>query len=83
MRHAPHYRAAHSQNLKRDFPRLPFYPAFRAWAEAGQQLLTLHLTYETAEPADADLLARVVTVSVRTMEIVDALAAQSPLRPEA
>ena len=30
-----------------------------------------------------DLLARVCTVSVETMKIVDALAAQSPLRPGA
>ncbi|MGI4886232.1 MAG: type ISP restriction/modification enzyme [Janthinobacterium lividum] len=165
--HDPHYRAAYAQNLKQDFPRLPFYPDFAAWATAGQQLLALHLGYETAAPyplaavplapkgpvkprlkanpaegsilltdaetltgipAEAwryrlgnrsalewvldqykertpkdptiraqfdtyrfadhadevrDLLARVCTVSVETMRIVDALAAQSPLRPGA
>lgn len=166
--HDPHYRAAYAQNLKQDFPRLPFYPDFTAWADAGQQLLSLHLTYETAEPyplghilqtpekgpiktrlkanpdegtillTDAEvltdipaaawryrlgnrsalewvldqykertpkdptiaehfdtyrfadhaeqvavLLARVCTVSVETMAIVDTLAAQSPLRAEA
>ncbi|MFC6223801.1 type ISP restriction/modification enzyme [Hymenobacter artigasi] len=165
--HDPHYRAAYAQNLKQDFPRLPFYPDFAAWATAGRQLLALHLNYETAAPyplttvalapkghikprlkanpaegsilltdADAltgipeaawryrlgnrsaldwvleqykertpkdptirahfdayrfadlttqftDLLARVCTVSVETMRIVDELAAQSPLRAEA
>ncbi|WP_204248441.1 type ISP restriction/modification enzyme [Hymenobacter sp. PAMC 26628] len=42
----PHYRAAYAQNLKQDFPRLPFYPDFGAWATAGRQLLALHLNYE-------------------------------------
>ena len=169
MLHDPHYRTAYAQNLKRDFPRLPFYPDFTIWADAGKQLLELHLNYETAAPyplgsvlsspsslaaykvrlkadpaagtidlttahgltdspaaawryrlgnrsalewvldqykertpkdptirehfdtyrfadhADhvADLLARVCTVSVETMAIVDALAAQSPLRADA
>jgi len=173
--HDPHYRAAYAQNLKRDFPRLPFYPDFGAWAVAGRKLLELHLNYEKiqllpglgtytpapphprtpagratktrlkADPASgaifyndeplltgipaeawryrlgnrsalewvldqykertpkdptirehfhtyrfadhadqvADLLARVATVSVRTMAIVDDLAARSPLRPGA
>ena len=170
--HDPHYRTAYAQNLKRDYPRLPFYPEFAAWADTGKQLLALHLNYEktqllpglgtytpapphprtpavretktrlkadpeagtivyndtpllTGIPAEAwryrlgnrsalewvldqykertpkdptirehfdtyrfadhadhvaDLLARVCTVSVETMAIVDALAAQSPLR---
>ena len=162
--HDPVYRAAYAQNLRQDFPRLPFYPDFGAWATAGKQLLALHLGYETAAPfplvpvalvpkgpvrprlkanptegsivltdataltgipadawhyrlgnrsalewvldqykertpkdptiraqfdtyrfadhaaAVADLLARVCTVSVETMKIVDALATQSPLR---
>ncbi|MEJ7659113.1 MAG: type ISP restriction/modification enzyme [Hymenobacter sp.] len=41
--HDPHYRAAYAQNLKQDFPRLPFYPDFAAWAGGGEQLLELHL----------------------------------------
>lgn len=165
--HDPHYRTTYAQNLKRDFPRLPFYADFGWWAAQGAALLALHLNYETAEPyplgimlsspasekfykvrlkadpaagtielttayaltdipeaawryrlgnrsalewvldqykerspkdptiaehfdtyrfadhADyvGNLLARVCTVSVQTMEIVDALAARSPLRP--
>jgi predicted helicase len=40
-------------------------------------------TYRFADHVEtvADLLARVCTVSVETMRIVDALAAQSPLQP--
>lgn len=42
-------------------------------------------TYRFADHADEvrALLARVCTVSVETMRLVDALAAQSPLRPGA
>ncbi|MDO7884274.1 type ISP restriction/modification enzyme [Hymenobacter sp. CA2-7] len=47
--HDPAYRAAYAQNLKQDFPRLPFYPNFEAWATAGKQLLTLHLNYEKTQ----------------------------------
>ena len=46
--HDPHYRERYKINLKQDFPRLPFYPDFQAWAQAGEQLLVLHLSYETA-----------------------------------
>ena len=168
MLHDPHYRTAYAQNLKRDFPRLPFYADFGWWAAQGAALLALHLGYETAEPYDLsavrslpahgpfkvrlkadpaagcivlddtvslhgipeaawryrlgnrsalewildqykerspkdptlaaqfdtyrfadhaahvmDLLARVCTVSVQTMAVVDALAGRSPLRPGA
>ena len=48
--HDPHYRAAYAQNLKQDFPRLPFYPDFAVWAAAGKQLLELYLNFEKAEP---------------------------------
>jgi predicted helicase len=48
--HDPAYRAAYAQNLRQDFPRLPFYPGFEAWAAAGKQLLALHLNYEKTQP---------------------------------
>ena len=37
-------------NLKREFPRLPFYKDFRKWASWGKALMSLHIEYETAEP---------------------------------
>jgi len=48
--HNPHYREKYELNLKRDFPRIPFYVDFFQWANWGKQLMDLHLNYETAEP---------------------------------
>ncbi len=48
--HDPLYREKYAQNLKRDFPRLPFYPDFWRWADWGERLMALHIGYETVEP---------------------------------
>jgi len=48
--HNPHYLKKYELNLKRDFPRIPFYVDFFQWANWGKQLMDLHLNYETAEP---------------------------------
>ncbi len=48
--HHPAYRAKYEVNLKREFPRLPFYEGFRQWAEWGRTLMDLHLGYEQAAP---------------------------------
>jgi predicted helicase len=45
--HNPPYRQKYEQNLKRDFPRLPFYDNFCQWVEWGQKLMDLHINYET------------------------------------
>ena len=37
-------------NLKRDFPRIPFYPNFWQWAKWGEKLMQLHIAYEEVEP---------------------------------
>jgi len=47
--HHPAYRTKYEINLKREFPRLPFYVDFHQWATWGKALMNLHLTYETAE----------------------------------
>jgi predicted helicase len=47
--HNPDYRAKYEQNLKREFPRIPFYENFMQWADYGKQLMELHLNYEMAE----------------------------------
>ncbi|MEY4767535.1 MAG: hypothetical protein RL637_174, partial [Pseudomonadota bacterium] len=47
--HNPHYRTKYELNLKRDFPRIPFYKNFWQWVNYGQQLMDLHLNYETIE----------------------------------
>lgn len=48
--HHPAYRTKYEINLKREFPRLPFYADFHQWAAWGQTLMDLHLNYETIEP---------------------------------
>ena len=47
--HYPAYRTKYQQNLIRDFPRIPFYNNFWQWVNWGQQLLKLHINYETVE----------------------------------
>jgi predicted helicase len=48
--HNPAYREKYELNLKREFPRIPFYDDFAQWAAWGQQLMDLHLNFEDAPP---------------------------------
>jgi predicted helicase len=48
--HNPAYRKKYELNLKREFPRIPFYDDFHKWAKWGEQLMNLHINYEAAEP---------------------------------
>ena len=48
--HHPAYRKKYELNLKREFPRIPFYDNFWQWAKWGEQLMNLHIEYEKAEP---------------------------------
>ncbi len=48
--HNPAYRKKYELNLKREFPRLPFYEDFRKWAAWGKALMDLHINYETVNP---------------------------------
>jgi predicted helicase len=48
--HNPAYRKKYELNLKRDFPRIPFYKDFWQWAAWGKKLMDLHIGYETVEP---------------------------------
>ena len=48
--HHPAYRSKYELNLKREFPRIPFYPDFFKWAGWGQALMDLHIHYETVQP---------------------------------
>jgi len=47
--HNPAYREKYALNLKREFPRLPFYDNFNQWVLWGKQLMDLHLNYEQAD----------------------------------
>lgn len=48
--HHPAYRTKYELNLKREFPRIPFYTDFWQWAGWGKSLMELHIGYETAAP---------------------------------
>ncbi len=50
MLHDPAYRERYEVDLRRDFPRVYFQEDFVWWAQQGQELLDLHLGFETAEP---------------------------------
>ena len=50
MLHHAGYRATVRGNLKRELPRIPLAPDFRAFQRAGQQLIELHLNYEKLDP---------------------------------
>ena len=44
--HHSGYRERYQANLRRELPRIPFAPDFRAFAEAGARLATIHVGYE-------------------------------------
>ncbi len=48
--HDPLYREKYALNLKREFPRIPFYPDFARWVAWGEALLKLHIGYEDVKP---------------------------------
>lgn len=48
--HDPVYREKYALNLKREFPRIPFYPDFARWAEWGETLMAMHIGYEDVSP---------------------------------
>ena len=50
MLHDLDYRLSYQIDLLREFPRLPLYHDFDLWVKIGQELLDLHLGFETAEP---------------------------------
>src|SRR5688572_12930941 len=52
--HHAGYREKFADNLKRELPRIPFAPDFRAFAEAGEKLAKLHLDYEKLRPWDLE-----------------------------
>jgi predicted helicase len=54
--HNPAYRKKYELNLKREFPRLPFYSDFWKWAGWGKKLMDFHINYETVEPFALELI---------------------------
>jgi predicted helicase len=54
--HHPGYRSKFADNLKRELPRIPLAPKFRAFADAGRKLAVLHVDYETLKPYELDVV---------------------------
>ena len=50
--HHPEYRERYEMNLKRDLPHIPFAEDFWTYANAGAELATLHLNYESCPKYD-------------------------------
>ena len=48
--HDPEYREKYAVDLLREFPRLPLYRDFDNWKRMGQDLLDLHINFESAGP---------------------------------
>jgi predicted helicase len=48
--HDPVYCQTYALNLKREFPRIPFYVDFAKWAAWGEKLLATHICYDEIEP---------------------------------
>ena len=48
--HDPIYREKYALNLRREFPRIPFYADFWKWANWGEKLMALHIGYELVQP---------------------------------
>jgi predicted helicase len=48
--HNQTYRKKYELNLKREFPRIPFYKDFKKWSDWGKVLMDLHINYETVKP---------------------------------
>ena len=48
--HSLEYRTRFADNLKKELPRVPYAPDFRAFSEAGRKLADFHLNYEIVEP---------------------------------
>ena len=46
----PIYREKYALNLRREFPRIPFYDDFWRWANWGEKLMALHMGYEAVDP---------------------------------
>lgn len=69
--HNSNYRIKYAQNLKREFPRIPFYEDFWQWAKWGEALMDLHLHYEQVpsyplqrEDKDPETVRKAITPSL-------------------
>ena len=72
--HNSAYRKKYELNLKREFPRLPFYDNFRQLVAWGKKLMDLHINYENVKP---------FALQVRTQEVKEIHKLQKEIYPMA
>ncbi len=78
--HDPAYREKYAQNLKREFPRIPFYKDFWQWADWGAALMQLHIGFEAVAPYaltrtdEPDVKARAAGMTPKAMLRADVAA---------
>jgi predicted helicase len=77
--HDPVYREKYALNLKREFPRIPFYADFWQWSKWGKQLMDLHIGYETAEPYPLELVGGTPKTKKKKASLLDGLEAPEPM----
>jgi predicted helicase len=76
--HNPEYRKKYELNLKREFPRLPFYDDFFKWANWGKQLMELHINYETVAPFELQVIDNTNIVKDKNYKLKLKLKADKP-----
>lgn len=76
--HNPDYRKKYELNLKREFPRLPFYKDFFKWVSWGKQLMELHINYETVAPFDLQVIDNTNIVKDKNYKLKVKLKADKP-----
>jgi predicted helicase len=54
--HNPNYRLKYEEELKREFPKIPFYTDFLKWSSWGKALVELHTNYENIEPTELEII---------------------------
>lgn len=76
--HNPDYRKKYELNLKREFPRLPFYEDFFKWVSWGKQLMELHINYETVAPFELQVIDNTNIVKDKNYKLKVKLKADKP-----
>ena len=77
--YAPEYRERFASDLAKGLPRVPMAPDFHAFADAGNALGELHLSYDTCEehplraqfPAGREATAEQYRLGTRKMRLID------------
>jgi predicted helicase len=65
----PAYREKYADNLKTEYPRIPFYDDFQQWAAWGKALMDLHVGYAQVTPYQGITLTHPSTKEVPLLKL--------------